>query len=162
MQSVDGNRSANEPSPESDNSDFKMTYLEKHTSFFMHHIRHLRDSASLPPDVKIVCKDGQPVFAHKFVLFFASQFFQVKIPIHILSFKYKAVTDYENYRYLPLQIMKRLFIHLSYLKDNKHRLLSSLGALGKFGSLMKSYLAARTNRDSAETPTRARALGQVR
>jgi len=32
--------------------------------------------------------------------------------------------------------------------------------MGKFGSLMKSYLAVRTNRDPAEAPARARALGQ--
>lgn len=107
MQSVDGNRSANEPSPEFANPDSKMTYLEKHTRFFMHQIRHLRDASSLPPDVKIVCKDGQTVFAHKFVLFFTSQFFKVKI---LSLFKYNVVTDYEKYRYLSLQILRRLVL----------------------------------------------------
>ena len=80
MQSAAESGSASESSPESATPDSKVTYLERHTSFFIQQIRHLREpSSSLPPDVKIVCKHGEPVFAHKFVLHFVSQFFQVII-----------------------------------------------------------------------------------
>jgi hypothetical protein len=50
-----------------------------HRDFIFDQIRNLRSSSppAIPPDVKIVCRNEQILTAHKFVLCFASAFFQV-------------------------------------------------------------------------------------
>jgi hypothetical protein len=51
---------------------------ESFEKFYFDQIRRLRGSSpELSPDVNLLCEGGQTVAAHKFVLYFASQFFQV-------------------------------------------------------------------------------------
>jgi len=49
--------------------------------FYFNQIQLLRqDGPSLPPDVNLICQDNKILTAHKFLLHFVSQFFQVSIP----------------------------------------------------------------------------------
>lgn len=65
---------------DSDDDSDEDTFPESHGNFFIEKIRNLRtNSPEILPDLSLICKGGNVVLAHKFVLQFVSKYFQVKV-----------------------------------------------------------------------------------